>query len=50
MEYYISITGIPERKHVMGMLKHFVTIHFPKVQRYKTYSYLEFSKKVISLF
>ena len=44
MEYYFSITGVPERKLVMGMINHFDTVHFPEVQPYKTYSYPEFRK------
>ena len=44
------MTGIPERKYVNGMINHFDTIHRPEVQLYKTYSYPEFRKKVISIF
>ena len=29
MEYYFSIPGVPVRKHVMGMINHFETVHFP---------------------
>ena len=50
MEYYFSITGVPERIHVMGMNKHFDTVHFPEVEPYKTYSYLEFRKEIILIF
>ena len=50
MEYYTSITELPERKHVMGMSNHFDTIHFPEGQHYKIYSCLEFLKKIIALF
>ena len=50
MEYYFSITGVPERKHVMGMINHFDTTHFAEVQPYKTYSYPEFRKKIIRIF
>ena len=39
MEYYFSITGVPESKHVMGMINHFATTHFAEVQPYKTYNY-----------
>ena len=50
MEYYFSITGVPERKHVMGMIKHFENVHLPEVQPYKTYSYHEIGKKIIRIF
>ena len=50
MEYYFSFTGVPERKHVMGMINNFDTVHFPEVQPYKTYSYPQFRKKIISIF
>ena len=50
MEYYFSITGVPERKHVMGMINHFDTTHFAEVQPYKTYNYPEFRKKIIRIF
>ena len=42
MEYYFSITGIPERKHVMGMITHFDNIHFTEVPPSKTLSYPDF--------
>ena len=44
------MTGIPEKKYVKGMINHFDTTHRPQVQLYKTYSYPEFRKKVISIF
>ena len=50
MEYYFSITRIAEKNHVNGMINHFDSIHVPEVRHYKTYSYPEFHKKVISLF
>ena len=50
MEYYFSITGVPERKRVMGMINHFDTTHFAEVQPYKTYNYPEFRKKIIRIF
>ena len=50
MEYYFSLTGIPEKKHVKGMINHFDTFHFPEVRPEKTFSDPEFRKKVISLF
>ena len=50
MEYYFSITGMPERKYVKAMINHFETTHRPQVQLYKTHSYPEFRKKVISIF
>ena len=50
MECYFSITGVPERKLVMGMINHFDTTHFAEVQPYKTYSYPEFRKKIIRIF
>ena len=50
MEYYFSITRIPERKHVMGMINQFDSVHFPEVQHYKTCSYPEFRKKLFSIF
>ena len=50
MEYYFSITGVPERKHVMGMLNDFDTLHFPEVQPYETYNYREFRRKIIKIF
>ena len=34
----------------MGMIKHFVSIHFPEVQPYKTDTYREFRTNVISIF
>ena len=49
MEYYFSLTWIPEKKHVKGMINHFNTIHFPEVRPEKTYSEPEF-RKVISIF
>ena len=50
MEYYFSITGVPERKHIMGMIKHIERRHFPEVQPYKSYNYPEFHKKIIRIF
>ena len=47
MEYYFSITGVPDRKHVMGMINHFDMTHLAEVQPYKTYNYPEFRKKII---
>ena len=32
MEYYLSITGVPERKHVMGMTSLFDNVHVREVQ------------------
>ena len=49
MEYYFSITGITEKKHVLSLINNFDSIHFPAVQAYKTYSYHEF-RKIISNF
>ena len=50
MEYYFSIIGVPERKHLMGMINHFDIVRFPEVQPDKTYSYPEFRKKIIRIF
>ena len=38
MNSYISITGIPERKHVWGLLNTFDSAHFLEVQPYKAFS------------
>ena len=50
MEYYFSLTGVQERKHVIGMINNFDTAHFAEAQPYKTYNYPEFRKKIIRLF
>ena len=50
MEYYFSITGITERNHVMGVIKHLDPNHFPEAELYTTFSYNEFRKKMMSLF
>ena len=50
MVYYFPITGVPETKHVMGMINLCDTMHFQEVQPYKTYNYPEFRKKIIRIF
>ena len=42
--------GVPERKHVMGMINHFDTTHVAEGQPYKKYNYPEFRKKIIRIF
>ena len=47
MDYHLSLTGVPEMKHVIGMINDIENVHFHEVPPYKTYSYPELRKKII---
>ena len=48
MEYYFSITSVPDRNHVIGIINHFITVQVPEVEAYKTYFFPVFRREIFS--